>query len=177
MPNYIRPKIPGGTWFFTVNLLNRKSNLLTQNIDALRMATRKTKQRYPFRIDAFVILPDHLHAIWTLPENDTDFSLRWRLIKIHFSKSLPKTEYRDRVRKKKGERGIWQRRFWEHAIRDDEDYNRHLDYCYFNPVSHGYVSRVQDWPWSSFHRDVRSGIYPLDWAGDMDEVVKFGEWE
>ncbi len=175
MPNYVRPRIAGGTWFFTVNLLDRNSRLLTEHIDALRKATRKTKQRFPFRIDALVVLPNHLHAVWTLPENETDFSLRWRLIKIYFAKSLPRTEYRSRGRIAKGERGIWQRRFWEHTVRDDEDYQRHLDYCYINPVKHGLVRAVRDWPYSSFHRDVRAGLYPPDWGGDVDERVAYGE--
>ena len=174
MPNYIRPKTTGGTWFFTVNLLNRNKSLLTDHIEKLRLATLKTKRKFPFRIDAFVVLPDHIHAIWTLPDDDHDFSLRWRLIKNHFSKEIPKTEYRDNVRQAKGERGIWQRRFWEHAIRDEADYQRHLDYCYINPVKHGYVKRVQDWPFSSFHRDVQREFYPNDWAGEFDETANYG---
>ena len=175
MPNYIRPKITGGTWFFTVNLLNRNKSLLTDHIGELRLATLKTKRKFPFRIDAFVVLPDHIHAIWTLPDDDHDFSLRWRLIKNHFSKAMPKTEPRDKMRKAKGERGIWQRRFWEHAIRDEADYQCHLDYCYINPLKHRHVKRVQDWPFSSFHRDVRRKLYPMDWAGEFDETAHFGE--
>ena len=175
MPNYIRPKITGGTWFFTVNLHNRNNTLLTDHIDKLRAATQKTKRNFPFRIDAFVVLPDHIHAIWTLPDDDHDFSLRWRLIKNHFSKNMPKTEFRDKVRKAKGERGIWQRRFWEHGIRDEADYHGHMNYCYINPVKHGYVKQVQDWPFSSFHRDVRRGLYPIDWVGEFDETTNYGE--
>ena len=175
MPNYIRPKITGGTWFFTVNLHNRNNTLLTDHIDKLRAATQKTKRNFPFRIDAFVVLPDHIHAIWTLPDDDHDFSLRWRLIKNHFSKNMPKTEFRDNVKQAKGERGIWQRRFWEHAIGDETDFHRHMDYCYINPVKHGHVKRVRDWSFSSFHRDVRRGLYPIDWAGDFDEAVDYGE--
>ena len=146
MPNYRRGLVPGGCWFFTVNLLDRRTSLLTNEIVALRAATQWTRQRYPFQIDAFVVLPDHLHAIWTLPPDDTDFSLRWRLIKSLFAKSIPKGEWLSPVRRARGERGIWQRRFWEHLIRDDEDYSRHAEYCYINPVKHGLVRCVQDWP-------------------------------
>jgi REP-associated tyrosine transposase len=123
-------------WFFTVNLLDRRRRLLTDNIDALRQATRLRQTRHPFAIDAMVVLPDHIHAVWTLPPGDADFSLRWRLIKIDFAKAVPKTERRSPVRIARGERAIWQRRFWEHLIRDDEDFRRHVEYCYINPVKH-----------------------------------------
>ena len=106
---------------------------------------------------------------------DADFSLRWRLIKIGFAKAVPKTEQRSAVRIARGERAIWQRRFWEHLIRDDEDFRRHVEYCYINPVKHGLVSRVRDWPHSSFHRDVRAGLFPEDWAGDVSAAGDFGE--
>ena len=129
MPNYRRAFVPGGCWFFTANLLDRRSRLLTDEIETLCEATRRTLKRHPFRIDAFVVLPDHIHAIWTLPEGDPDFSTRWRLIKIVFSKAMPTTERRSKVRRARGERGIWQRRFWEHLIRDDDDYRRHVEYC------------------------------------------------
>jgi putative transposase len=161
--------------FFTANLLNRRSVLLTERIDALREATRRTQRRYPFRIDAFVVLPEHIHAVWTLPPDDADFTMRWRWIKAWFSRSIAKEERRSPVRKARGERGIWQRRFWEHLIRNDADYARHVEYCYINPVKHGLVRRVQDWPFSSFHRDVQAGIVPSDWAGEVDPPGKFGE--
>jgi putative transposase len=175
MPNYRRAFVPGGRWFFTANLLNRRSGLLTKEIAALSEATRRTRDRHPFRIDAFVVLPDHVHTIWTLPTDDADFSTRWRLIKVEFSKSIPRTEHLSKVRRARGERGIWQRRFWEHLIRDDEDYRRHVEYCYINPVKHGLVRRVCDWPFSSFHRDVEAGLFPRDWAGEFDEISEFGE--
>src|ERR1700760_3500383 len=130
MPNYRRAFVAGGCWFFTVNLLNRRSTLLFDEIDALRDAMRATRDRYPFQIDAMVILPDHLHAVWTLPEGDADFSIRWRLIKTRFAKVLPKTERRNAIRRARNERGIWQRRFWEHLVRDEADYTRHVEYCY-----------------------------------------------
>jgi putative transposase len=116
-----------------------------------------------------------MHAIWTLPVDDADFSIRWRLIKSRFAKEIPKGEPLSRVRQARGERGIWQRRFWEHLIRDDADYARHVEYCYINPVKHALVSRVRDWPYSSFHRDVRAGLFPADWAGDNELSGKFGE--
>jgi putative transposase len=175
MPNYRRAFVPGGCWFFTVNLLERRKALLVEHIDELRDAVEKTRERYPFVIDAIVVLPDHVHAVWTLPPGDADFSLRWRLIKSRFAQVLPKQERISDVRRARNERGIWQRRFWEHLIRDDADYARHIEYCYINPVKHELVSRVRDWPHSSFHRDVRAGIFPEDWAGDVHASGEFGE--
>ncbi len=175
MPNYRRLFVPGGTWFFTVNLLDRRLSLLTDNIDELREAFSKTKSQWPFKVDAVVILPDHLHAILTLPENDINFSLRWRLIKSYFSKSITFESVPTASRLKRKERSIWQRRFWEHYIRDEDDFRFHLEYCYFNPVKHKYVDRVKDWPHSSFHRDVSLGNVSEDWAGDMSEKKIMGE--
>jgi putative transposase len=175
MPNYRRAFVPGGTWFFTVNLLDRRQSLLVDHIETLRDAVARTQQPYAFEIDVFVVLPDHTHAIWTLPTGDADFSTRWRLIKSRFAKALPKQERLDAVRRARHERGIWQRRFWEHLIRDEMDFARHVEYCYINPVKHGLVSRVCDWPHSSFHRDVRAGIFSEDWAGDASAKGEFGE--
>jgi putative transposase len=151
----------GGCWFFTVNLLDRCQTLLVDQIETLRGAVAATRQSHAFTIDAFVVLPDHLHAVWSLPAGDSDFSTRWRLIKNRFARALPKQEALDAVRIARNERGIWQRRFWEHLIRDEADYARHIEYCYINPFKHGFVTRVRDWPYSSFHRDVRAGIFPL----------------
>ncbi|MCB5196577.1 REP-associated tyrosine transposase [Deefgea salmonis] len=152
MPNYHRAWLPGGTWFFTVTLLERHNNfLLVQHIDLLREAVAYKRQRHPFRIHAWVVLPDHLHCILELPAGDTDFSLRWRLIKAYFSRNLPTDEWRNPARVRRGERGIWQRRFWEHLIRDERDFQNHMDYIHFNPVKHGLVANVQDWPYSTFH--------------------------
>jgi len=151
--------------------------LLVDHIDALRAAVEKTHSRYPFVIDAVVVLPDHIHAVWTLPPDECDFSLRWRLIKSRFAKALPKQERLSAVRVARNERGIWQRRFWEHLIRDEADYARHVEYCYVNPLKHGLVTRVRNWPYSSFHRDVRAGIFPEDWAGDSETSGDFGERE
>lgn len=175
MPNYRRAFVPGGTWFFTATLLDRHSHILVDKIAALREATRWTLARHPFHIDAFVVLPEHIHTVWTLPPDDMDFPLRWRLIKQRFSRAIPRVEPRSPVRQARGERGIWQRRFWEHLIRDDADFQRHLEYCYINPLKHGLVRRVSDWPYSSFHRDVGAGLVPLDWAGEIDESGQFGE--
>ena len=153
MPNYVRPKVTGTTVFFTVNLADRSSTVLVEQIDALREAVRVTRQERPFGIEAWVVLPDHMHCVWTLPKGDGDYATRWRLIKSRFSRGLPKGRLRpSHVRR--DERGIWQRRFWEHHIRDEADYAAHVEYCWFNPVKHGYVDNPEDWPYSSFHRDI-----------------------
>jgi putative transposase len=122
-----------------------------------------------------VVLPDHLHCVWTLPPGDADFSNRWKAIKIRFVQAIPDTERRSAVRAACGERAIWQRRFWEHAIRDETDYARHVDYVHFNPVKHGHVQRVADWPYSSFRRWVAAGRYPPDWCGGDDDAFEAGE--
>jgi putative transposase len=165
MTNYRRYRLKGGCYFFTVALAERRSRLLTENIQGLRAAFREVKQAHPFTMEAIVILPDHLHCIWMLSEGDDDFSTRWRQIKAAFSRQLPKTERRSQSRLNRGERGIWQRRFWEHAIRGDADYQRHVDYIHYNPVKHGYVTRVVDWRYSSFHRFEKMGLYSSDWDG------------
>ncbi len=176
MPDYRRSFIPGGTYFFTANLLERYPNdLLTQHIDVLRAVVREVRRRYPFHVDAWVILPDHMHCVWTLPPEDADYTLRWRLIKVGFAKRLPKTERRSAVRVGRGERGIWQRRFWEHTIRDERDYAAHVDYVHVNPRKHGYVNHVVEWPYSAFHRYVLDGVYPTDWAGEGVVDVEAGE--
>ena len=165
MPNYRGAFVPSGIYFFTVNLLERWGNdLLVRQISVLREAVRATKQLRPFIIHAWVVLPEHLHCIIELPTNDHNFSLRWRLIKHHFSAAITKNEYRSNVRQHRRERGIWQRRFWEHVIRDEADYRAHMDYVHYNPVKHGLVERVKDWPYSTFHRCVQLGLYPLDWT-------------
>jgi putative transposase len=168
MSPYRRIFVPGGTWFFTVNLLERRTRLLTQNITPLRHAIFWTKRRLPFRIDALVVLPDHLHAVITLPPDDSNFPLRLRHIKSHFSRSLVKTEWLSTVRQKRGERGIWQRRYWEHYIRDKQDFRNHVAYCYYNPVKHGHVQSPRDWPHSTYLRDVRAGRFEADF--------QIGDW-
>jgi len=167
MPNYRRLWHPGGTYFFTVNLLERGGNdLLVRHIELLRESVRSVKQRHPFKIHAWVVLPDHLHCVIELPKDDMDFPVRWRLIKMGFSKSLPRDERLSEVRRRRGERGIWQRRYWEHLIRDDADYLAHMNYVHVNPLKHGLVDRVLDWPFSTFHGLVKAGVYPSDWAGE-----------
>jgi len=166
MTEYRRFQHPGVTWFFTVNLAERRNNhLLVNRIDALRAAFADVKRRHPFNIDAVVILPDHLHCIWTLPEGNSDFSSRWGLIKAHFSRQIPKSERISPSREKRGERGLWQRRFWEHMIRDENDFRQHVDYIHWNPVKHGWVQSVKDWPHSSFQRYVGLGVYDESWGG------------
>lgn len=167
MPNYRRNRVPGGCYFFTVNLLERRKHLLTQHIDILREAFRKTKQQRPFHFDAIVILPEHLHCVLTLPPNDDDYSGRWRAIKKHFTKDIPAAEWRSHTRIKRDERGIWQRRFWEHTIRDETDYANHVDYIHYNPVKH-----PRDWPYSSYHCYITLGIYPPDW---FDRLPDFND--
>ncbi|MFZ3019124.1 MAG: transposase [Gallionella sp.] len=175
MTNYRRSRIAGASYFFTVNLADRTQSLLTDHIALLRSAFEYTRARHPFVVDAIVILPEHLHAIWTLPEEDRDFAMRWRLIKTEFSRGLSHGESRTDSRLGKGERGIWQRRYWEHLIRDDADFSKHVDYIHINPVKHELVSRVADWPHSSFHRYVQAGMLPMDWAGDAGAVLECGE--
>jgi putative transposase len=147
----------------------------TRHIDALREAVRKLRGRAPFHIDAWVVLPDHLHCIWTLPVADLDFSARWQGIKTAFSRQMPLEEFRLASRRGKGERGIWQRRFWEHAVRNDRDYAAHFDYVHLNPVKHKFVSRAADWPYSSFRRAVDLGIYPADWEAGGVPLGEAGE--
>lgn len=136
-----------------VSLRNRHSDLLVREIHLLRAVIQAVKHHRPFHIDAWVVLPEHMHCLWTLPPGDDDFAMRWRSIKFAFSKRLADTESRTEAQRPRGERGIWQRRYWEHLIRDDLDYQRHFDYIHINPVKHGHVQRGRDWPYSSsFHR-------------------------
>ena len=176
MSRYRRAKIEGGTYFFTVTLADRSSDLLVRHVDLLRQAYKSAQELYPFETLAICVLPDHLHSVWSLPPDDADFPLRWSLIKSKFSRGLPADAERTSSKITKREKGIWQRRYWEHAIRSDEDLTRHLDYIHFNPVKHGYVSRASDWPHSSFARYVARGLLPADWGGDAREIPgKFGE--
>lgn len=176
MTTYRRNFVAGGTYFFTVNLAERRSRLLTDEITLLRTAFRYARLRHPFAIDAIVVLPDHLHTIWTLPGGDADFAVRWQLIKATFSRRLPRGERASASRLRKRERGIWQRRYWEHTIRDEADFARHVDYIHFNPVKHGHVEHAGAWPFSSFHRMARLGLYPENRAADAkDQESPFGE--
>ncbi|MFP6848450.1 MAG: transposase [Pseudomonas sp.] len=175
MSNYRRHWLPGGTYFFTVTLANRQSTLLVDAISTLRQAYADAGRRHPFETVAICVLPDHLHAIWTLPDGDSDYSQRWALIKSGFSRTLPAATTISVSKSRKREKGIWQRRFWEHCIRDDADLERHVDYIHHNPVKHGLVKQAMDWPYSSFHRDVQRGVLPLAWGGKDEREGDFGE--
>jgi putative transposase len=169
MSNYRRNYVPGGTYFFTV-VTHLRRRFLTDELarDCLRKAFQEIRAKWPFEIVAFVLLPDHLHTVLTLPSGDSQYPLRWRRIKEEFTRSylrcggqeLPQS----RSRIDRGQRGIWQRRYWEHTCRDEDDLKRSVDYLHWNPKKHGLVKNVVDWPWSSFHRYVRLGEYPSDWG-------------
>jgi putative transposase len=177
MPEYRRSCLEGGTFFFTV-VTYRRLPILTNPVsrNLLRLAWTNTMERYPFTTDAVCLLPDHLHCIWTLPQGDTNYSIRWGEIKRIYSKAylqkIGKGESRNESRRKRGEAAIWQRRFWEHTIRDESDLNVHLDYIHYNPVKHGLAKNVSDWPWSSFHRFVKMGLYHPDWGSKIGENIR-----
>ncbi len=181
MSNYRRSQIPGGCYFFTVVTYRRRPLLIDPEARGiLRAVIEEVKASLPFTIDAWVLMPEHIHCIWTLPTGDHDFSKRWGRIKAGFSKGA-KELFRHEAwlndsRRRHRESVIWQRRFWEHAIRDGEDYNRHMDYLHYNPVKHGLAERVRDWPYSTFHRHVKRGVYAVDWGGDIAIPTEgFGE--
>jgi len=176
MTSYRRNFVPGASFFFTVNLADRRTNLLIDHVELLRSAFRDVRNRHPFSIEAIVVLPDHIHAVWSLPEGDTDYATRWRQIKSAFSRKLPPGEYISQSRLRKGERGIWQRRYWEHTLRDEDDLTRHIDYIHWNPVKHGHAPSIGAWPYSSFARMVRAGVYAADWADPATtDGMDFGE--
>jgi putative transposase len=176
MSNYRRVWCRGGTYFFTVTLLERRNNdLLIRHIDALRKAVAYVRGRHPFTIHGWVVLPDHLHCVIELPADDANYAMRWALIKQRFSKSIPPTERRSDVRQRRAERGIWQRRYWEHLIRDEADFAAHLNYVHFNPVKHGLVMRVVDWPYSTFHQLVLRGCYPENWGEGVSHVLEYDD--
>ncbi len=160
--NYRRNYQAGGYYFFTVVTHNRQP-ILIDNINVLRDAFRYVMHKHPFQIDAIVILPDHLHTIWQLPANDTNYSLRWSLLKRHFSTHFPPSEV-SVSKQKRREKGIWQRRFWEHTLRDEDDWQRHMDYLHYNPVKHGFVDTPLEWEFSSFKREISRGFYVADWG-------------
>jgi putative transposase len=168
--NYRRARTPGGTFFFTVVTHNRRPFLcVPENIALLRQAFRYAMANHPFQIDAVVILPEHLHCLWTLPAGDEDFSTRWRLIKTHFTRHCAVT-YQAQAstpRRHKQEKAVWQHRFWEHQIRDEDDFTRHVEYIHYNPVKHGLVSAPIDWEHSSFRRYVQASLYPAEWGAEQ----------
>lgn len=161
MSNYRRPQVAGATIFFTVALAERGSDLLVRRVDVLRQAVAETRSERPFEIVEWVVMPDHLHCIWRLPEEDTDFAVRWRLIKARFSRRVP-MGVRRASHVVRGERGVWQRRYWERHVRDEADLAAARRYCWFNPVKHGFVARPEEWEWSSVHRAMRDGVYVGD---------------
>ena len=167
MATFRRSVVPGATYFFTVNT-NQRLMLLTEPpfYLALKNALRQVNAEHPFTTEAFDLLPDHLHCIWTLPPGDANYALRWNIIKRVVGQETRRLieSSINRSRQQRRELGLWQRRFWEHQIRDEQDLLRHVEYIHWNPVKHGYVARVRDWPYSSFHRHVGQGLYPLDWA-------------
>jgi len=170
MVHYRRSFIPGATYFFTVTLRDRNARILTDHVALLRQAVHEVRATMPFDIVAMTILPEHLHAVWTLPSDDVAYSARWSRIKARFGDLLT-TKGIMVPRDRRGERRLWQKRFWEHTIRDDEDLRRHVDYCHYNPVKHGWAARPVDWPYSSIHRFVRLGWCSADWASDPGEAV------
>jgi len=173
MVHYRRARIAGGTYFFTVALRDRRADTLVRHVGLLRQALRCVQTARPWRTDAMVVMPDHLHALWTLPDLDSDYAGRWRAVKSRFVRSLRQAGVGVRSNAK-GEADVWQRRFWEHLIRDEEDFARHVEYIHFNPVKHGHVAHVADWRWSTFHRYVRQGWLSRDWASSGIEG-SFGE--
>ena len=176
MVSYRRSRVPGACYFLTLALQDRRRDLLVRYCDDLRQSFRKAMIRKPFRLLAIVVLPDHLHMLMELPPGDADFSSRVRMLKSGFVSLLrgrPGVALKFNV---KGEANLWQRRFWEHLIRDERDYAAHVDYIHFNPVKHGLVSSVREWPLSSFHRFVKQGGLPADWAGGAElDVASAGE--
>lgn len=179
MPNDTRADAAGGTFFFTVHLHDRSSRYLVDHVGELRACLKAVKERHPFAIEAMVVLPEHIHALWRLPVDDGDYATRWMLLKQAFARRLdelgllpPEAE---KPRGRRGERSVWQRRFWEHQVTGDEDLARHIDYIHFNPVKHGWVLRARDWPYSSLHRFVREGRLPQDWGIGAAIEGQFGE--
>ncbi len=166
MPNYRRARVLGGCYFFTLVSWKRHPILTIPSLrTALRAAINSVRRSHPFNIDAWVLLPDHLHCIWTLPPDDADYPNRWSMIKRLTSQAIQGVD-NPAIPGQRRKLGIWQSRYWEHLIRDQRDLHGHLDYLHWNPVKHEHVTRVADWPFSSFHRYVSEGKYPETW-GDI----------
>ncbi len=171
---YRRSKQPGGSYFFTVVTYRRQPLFsLPENTDRLKAAFKREIEKYPFTIDAIVILPDHLHTLWSLPGGDHDYSTRWSRIKGYFSIGcVGLKEMQSVSRHNKREKPVWQRRFWEHTIRDENDWRNHMDYIHYNPVKHGYARSAGEWPYSSFQRCAQRGWYAPDWGATEPEDIK-----
>ncbi len=184
MTNYRRIYIPGSTLFFTLITYKRQKFLTSETArHCLKSAWRLVNKNHPFELTALVLLPDHLHCIWKLPKEDVNFSMRWSKIKKHFSKNYLSLSngykpQRTRSMMKRNESGLWQRRFWDHIIRNDQDFINHLNYIHYNPVKHGLVDSPSDWPYSTFHKYVKLDFYEKDWGSDpieFDKIQNFGE--
>jgi putative transposase len=176
MSNYRRLWIEGGTFFFTVVLADRTSDLLVREIDRLRASYRDVQGRHPFRTVAICVLPDHLHAVWQLSDGDRDYANRWRLVKAGFSRGVAAARDRSPSKIHKRDKGIWQRRYWEHAIRSEDELDRLVNYTHFNPVKHGLVARVEEWRHSSFHAFVARGDLPRDWGDGVEVAMPQNRW-
>ncbi len=182
MPNWRRAHVPGGSFFFTV-VTDSRAPIFRSEVarTILGGCIRLCRETWPFEINAIVLLPDHLHTIWSLPPGDDGYSKRWAWIKKEFTKqwiAIDGEENQVSIGKRRdGRRGVWQTKFWEHTLESEVDFEQHFDYVHFNPVKHGLVSRPQDWAWSSFHRWVRLGVYPPNWAGGQSAFNGFREIE
>jgi putative transposase len=175
---YRRAFVPGASYFFTVVTGQRRAVFSSAAaVDVLRNAFRTVLVKRPFELDAIVIMPDHMHCIWTLPPDDADFSTRWRLIKTHFTKhcdpALHSQANSSRLAKK--EKAVWQHRYWEHLLRDEIDYARHVEYIHYNPVKHGYAASAIEWPYSSFQRYAAAGVYPQNWGQAFIDLDGIGQ--
>lgn len=184
MSNFKRYESPGSTWFFTVVTYQRRNFLCDDRVRLeLREAVRKVQAKYPFRVEAWVLLPDHFHCIWALPDQDSNFQLRIRLLKSYLTRSCSNFLHVDSLstvsRRKRKESTVWQRRYWEHQIRSDRDFKHHMDYIHYNPVKHGLCHSPIEWPYSTVHSLTRRGIYPEAWALDPENKINanhnFGE--
>ena len=173
MVQYRRSRVAGGTFFFTVNLHDRRRMLLVEHADALRTIVRDAQSEPPFVIDAMVVLPDHWHAIWTLPQDDAAYARRIQRIKARFTQHLVRAGV-NLAKDARGEYRLWQKRFWEHTIRDNRDFDAHVNYVHINPVKHGHVARASDWPHSTLHRYIKNGVLAEDWTCTSPEGT-FGE--
>lgn len=173
MPEYRRNRVPGETYFFTLVTFNRQPLFFSKANNRMFInAWNDVQTRHPFESIAACVLPDHIHAIWKLPEGDDDYPMRWKEIKRLFTQEYHRENHKGAGRtlsqQLQGEATIWHRRYWEHTIRDQDDLNVHIDYVHINPLKHGLVNEVRNWPWSSFHRYVTNGVYPSDWGGRAD---------
>jgi len=173
MVQYRRSRVAGGTFFFTVNLHDRRHRLLVDHADALRNIVRAIQTESPFVIDAMVVLPDHWHAVWTLPLEDAAYARRIQRIKAHFTRHLVRAGVNLAI-DKRGEYLLWQKRFWEHTVRNERDFEAHVNYVHINPVKHGHVTRAMDWPHSTLHRYIKMGLLAANWGCASPEGT-FGE--